>query len=205
MFRINTLPGGEDDKPHLKVVTFKSPENREELQGTIVSLAKTLVEFSQSQNVPLDLLAYSMVSEEGVMPHIIKEIAETMGEDKEKVGFAFLAALGKSLSSCELNEIKCALEKEGLDPDDFSKEWLLDWRDKNGSLTYTACQLRELTCDCPSCILFWTVKRFLDGMSPGDLVDEFKVVIEQVPERGNAGCVRHKIADSDSVNWERLE
>ena len=186
------------------MVAFKTPENREELQGTIGSLAKTLVEFSQSQSIPLPLLAYSMVSEEGVMPHIIKEIAETMGEDKNRVGVAFLVALGKSLASCELREIRRALERGGLTPDDFSKEWLLDWRDKNGSLTYTACLMRELTCECPACILFWTVKRFLDGMGPAKIIDEFKVVIDQAPERGNAGCVRHKIADSDSVNWERL-
>lgn len=193
---------GPGEKKHTNVLAVNLPKNTKDLQVIVKGMADSMANFAVETKRPLALVAFAMVSEEGAMPTMMEQFGKSMDVDPDRMGFAFMCALGKALLDAEKAVMKAERKK-----DDGGTEMTEDWvKEHRGLCTFSqiAFAMEEITCDCPACIVFWTAKRYLEQMTPPDLVEELKVVVQADNPRGNPGCVKHKIPESGEVTWMRI-
>jgi len=194
------MEGGDSkDKKHTSVLSMTVPKDTRELQVAIKAMAESLADYSKQTTRPLALVAWAIVDENGMMPAMCKAFGKSMDIQEERLAFALLCAFGKCVFDAEKKTVKDLMKLDGLEK--LNGDWIRE-HIQLFSFAGTAWCMEELTCDCPGCIMFWSVKRYLEDAAPQTVVDEICAVVETEPEWGNPGCVRHKIDDSDAIKWQ---
>jgi len=207
MNRVKFLDENWDDKEkqsqHIHVLESKIPETLDEMQLLIRALADALAQGSKTHDKPLASVAYGFVDGKGACPELCEQIAEKLHSDPNRLCLAFLCAFGKALLDAETELIEDKLKADGLD--NMTPEWLVGHFEEC-SFSWAAFNMEKLTCDCPACVMFWAAKAaFTMSKTPAELVDEFLTLMKSDPERGNAGCIKHKLPGEVGMHWLHLE
>ncbi len=185
------------------ILEAEVPGSFDQVTVFLRELSNNLASSCSDGVVSLALIASAFVAEKGPIFPLVEATADKMELPTDEVAIPFIAAFGAELFKAELKLLKDKCTAAGMDVP--TVEWIKE-HVKEAQFAATVHHMKELGCDCPACILFWSAKRFEQGMSAKDCVDEFIEVIKMDVERGNEHCVKHLIPDSDKENnWLRGE